>query len=118
MRLEVLQAKVGLDGDEFAGGLHEIAKPSKRLLRAAAVQEKLGAVKVTASKDERAVMNAAVEADTESEKKRRAAMKSGDWYEANHRQFLHDIDAGARETFGQQLTTEQYVGERKGMTDG
>jgi hypothetical protein len=118
VKLEVLQAKVGLDGEEFAGGVHEIAKPTKKLLRAAAMQEKVGAVKVTASKEEREVMRAAVEPDSESERKRLAAMESGEWYEANIRQFLHDVEHGGRETFGADVDAGEYVDGRKGMTDG
>jgi hypothetical protein len=90
VKLEVLQAKVGLDGEEFAGGVHEIAKPTKKLLRAAAMQEKVGAVKVTASKEERGTMVAAVESQADSEKAYAKAQEDGRWQIANYRQAIAD----------------------------
>jgi hypothetical protein len=118
MQIEVLDSLWGADGEEYAGGVHEIAKPTAKFLRLAAAAEAVGAIRVKASAEERARMRSHVESQADSEKARAKAQESGAWYEANMRQFLHDVETGSRDTFGADVGPEQYVEDRKGVTDG
>lgn len=95
MKLEVLTAQWAHDGGVLAGGVHDVERPSKKLLRAAAAAEHAGVVKVTASKDERAVMNSAVQSQSDGEKALAAAMESGGWHEGQRIQYELDRAAGA-----------------------
>lgn len=95
MKIEVLTTQWTHDGGVLAGGVHEVEKPTKKLLRAAAAAEHAGVVKVTASKDERAEMNSAVQSQSDGEKALEAAMDSGDWHEGNRAQHELDRAAGA-----------------------
>ncbi len=95
MKLEVIYSVWGADGDEYAGGTHEIEKPSKKFLRLCAAGEAAGAIKVTASAEERETMRTALESDADSEKKLAKAMSDGSWHEAQLAQHLLDVEQGA-----------------------
>ncbi len=90
MKIEVLYSQWGADGQTFAGGIHEIEKPSRTLLKHVAVAEAAGVVKVTASKDERSKMGDHVEPDSVSLKIQEKAQAEGDWQVGNLMQ--HELD--------------------------
>lgn len=113
MQIEVLVTQWSAEGKTFGGGVHEIEKPAKKLLGLAAAAEAAGSIRVTASKDERAAMSAAVEAQGESEKKYAEAQRDGRWHEGNHTQFVLDVEQGNRDPDPTLPDLETYVAERK-----
>lgn len=115
MKLEVLVTQWSAEGEVYAGGVHEIAKPSKALLGLVAAAEAVGSIKVTASKDERRVMGASVESQSDSEAAYAKAQRDGRWHEGNYDAFMLDVEAGLRDPdqFGAMPDREIYVAERK-----
>lgn len=115
MKIEVLVTQWSAEGEVFPGGVHEIAKPTKALLRLAAAAEDVGSVKVTASKDERRVMSASLESQSDSEAAYAEAQRDGRWHEGNYDAFMADVEAGLRDPdqFGVMPDRETYVAERK-----
>lgn len=95
MRIEVIYSVWGADGTDYPGGVHEIAKPTAKLLKLAAAAEAAGVVRVTASKDERTKMRTHVESQSDSEAAYAKAQESGAWQEANVAQHLMDVAQGA-----------------------
>lgn len=114
MKIEVLVTQWGADGEVFVGGVHEIEKPTKKLLRLVAGAEAAGSVKATASKEERAAIDAAVEAQTDSEAAYEKAQANGSWHEGNYDQFASEVAQGLRDSdqIGQMPDKETYVAER------
>ncbi len=93
MKLEVIHSAWGADGQEYAGGSHEIAAPSRKFLKLVAAAEAVGAVKAHASKEEREMISSALESDADSEKKLAKAVESGEWQKSNLAQYIHDAKA-------------------------
>jgi hypothetical protein len=91
VKVEVLSTVWGHDDGQLDGGVHEIEKPSGKLLKALAAAEAAGSVKITASRDERARMG--VETDAESLKRLEAAQKDGSWQAGNHLAYVADAKA-------------------------
>lgn len=115
MKIEVLVTQWSAEGETFGGGAHEIAKPTKKLLGLAAAAEAAGSITVSASKDERVTMTAAVESQSESEKAYAEAQRNGSWHEGNYDQFMLDVEQGLRDPdeLGPLPDRETYIAERK-----
>lgn len=94
MKIEVLHSQWGADDQVFPGGVTEIDKPSKQLLKHAAAAEAAGAIKVTASKEERAKMGDHVEPDSVSLKVQEKAQDTGAWQIGNLMQHELDVELG------------------------
>jgi hypothetical protein len=93
MKIEVLYNVWVHDDDVFVGGLHEIEKPSKKLLAAIAAAEDAGVLKIEASKDERKAMAKHVQSQEAGEAANAKVNQSDEWKSGNLQQFL----VGARE---------------------
>jgi hypothetical protein len=119
MKIEVLNTQWAHDGGVLQGGVHEIEDPSQQLLEQAALAESVGSIKVTASKDERATMKAALEPDSESLKKLAQAQKESTWHEGNLgdyiavKQAVLDRDADEDDEFA--LSDESRAGLEAGV---
>lgn len=113
MKIEVLHSQWGADGEVFAGGEHEIAKPTSAFLRLVASAEAAGAVRVvSATGAERSKLRDHVETDKVSVKNLAAAQADGRWHEGNWDAFVADVEAGVREP-GNLPDRDTYVAERK-----
>lgn len=115
MKIEVLTTQWAHDGGVLAGGVHEIEKPTAKLLAAAAAAEAVGSVKVTASADEREKMRGSVESDSESEKKLTQAMADSTWHEGNLGDFIAVKSALLKE-HGDTLPDETRASLELGIT--
>lgn len=95
MKIEVLHSRWGYEDDVYEGGAREIEKPSKALLAgiaAAAAAPDPPLRVVSASKDERAAMEGAVQSQEDGESAYAKAQASGEWQLGN----LEDYRARAR----------------------
>jgi hypothetical protein len=93
VRIEVLTTQWGAEDQVYVGGTHDIDKPTTGFLKLAAAAEHVGAIKITASKDERAKMSSHIETQAESEKALAKAQEAGTWHEGNLDQFIRDAKA-------------------------
>jgi hypothetical protein len=114
VKLEVLVTQWTAEGETFGGGVHEIGKPTQKFLRLAAAAEDAGSIKVTASKEERTVMTAAVESQSDSEAAYAKAQRDGSWHGGNYDQFMLEVEQGLRDPdeFGPLPDRETYIAER------
>lgn len=91
LRFEVSGSQWAADEQVFGGGVHEIARPTKKLLRLVAAAEAAGAIRVlAASKEHRAALKGHVESQAESEKAYAKAQADGRWQEGNLLQYEVD----------------------------
>ena len=96
MKIEVLHGRWAYEDEVYEGGEQMIAKPSKALLEgiaAAAACPDPPVRVVSASKDEKAVLGAAVQSQKDGEKALAEAMESGEWHVGNAQAMLDRIDA-------------------------
>jgi hypothetical protein len=94
VKIEVIYSVWGAEGEEFAGGVHEIEKPTVKFLKLAAAAEAAGVIKVLhASAEERQKLKRHVQSQAAGEAALEKALASGEWHEANLHQFIADADA-------------------------
>lgn len=89
MRFKVINAVWGADGEEFAGGDHDVAKPTVAFLRLVAGAEAAGAIEVLEVTDqERAKLDKHIEPDEKSLERQQAAQHDGSWSVGNRAQHV------------------------------
>lgn len=118
MRFDVLHTQWAAEGEVFAGGIHEIEKPTADFLRLVAGAESAGSVVVLDVADaHRAKIEKAVQSQEDGEAAYAEAQGdwiepvkddaglilahgrwSGPWHDANVEQYDLDVLSGARET--------------------
>lgn len=97
MTFEVLHSQWAADGEVFAGGVHEILKPTPEFLSLLAGAEAAGCVVVLdVSEQHRAKLDKHVQSQEDGEAAYASAVASGDWQEGNLQQFELDVAAGIR----------------------
>jgi hypothetical protein len=98
LKFEVLTTQWTADEETFAGGVHEIAKPSAALLGMIAAAEAAGSVVVIdAADDHRKKLDSAVQSQEAGEAAYAAAQADGSWHEGNLMQFELDVASGVRD---------------------
>jgi len=112
MKIEVLVSQWSAEGQTFAGGVHEIEKPTKKLLGLVGAAPDTTLTVLSASKDERAALKAAVESQAKSEKRYAQAQRDGSWHAGNYDQYLLDVENGSREPDPSMPDRETYIAER------
>ncbi len=91
VRFTVLHFSWGAEGDAYPGGAHEVAKPSKALLRAVGSAEAAGVLRVDeATAEQRDAMTSHIEPDDVSVQKLEEAQQDGRWQAGNLAQFVAD----------------------------
>jgi hypothetical protein len=97
IKFEVLPTVWGADGEEFGGGVHEVAKPTAAFLRLVAGAEAAGTVVVLEASDaHRAKLDSHVQSQEDGEAEYAKAQADGRWHEGNIEQFDLDVMSGVR----------------------
>lgn len=97
MRFEVVHSVWGADDEVFGGGVHEVAKPTNKLLALLAGAEAAGVVVVLEATDaERGKLDKGVQSQDDGEAAYEKAQADGSWHEGNLAQFELDVAAGQR----------------------
>lgn len=115
MKIEVLHTQWTAEGEKFHGGVHEVDAPSREFLALAAAAEASGSISVDASEEERAIMDASVESQADSEAAYAKAQEDGSWHGGNYDQFMLEVEQGLRDpdAMGPLPDRETYIAERK-----
>lgn len=91
MKFEVVYTQWSADGKLYGGGVHEVEKPSKKLLGLLAAAEDAGSVRIVeASRAERSALKGHVQTQADGEKAYAKAQADGSWHEGNRLQYEHD----------------------------
>jgi hypothetical protein len=89
VRIEVVHAHWGAEDEVYERGEHELAKPSKKLLRLIAGAEAAGAVVVhVATAAERKLLDGHLQSQADGEAAYKKAVADGDWQHGNLTVFI------------------------------
>lgn len=96
MKFEVIYSQWAAEDQVFTGGVHEVEKPTEKLLRLAAGAEAAGSIRIlSASAEHRSKLRKHVQSQADGEKAYSAAQADGSWQEGNLLQFETDVASGA-----------------------